>query len=84
MTPPAPREAVWRRWLDFTLMLVGLDEFANFQKRPAGTPAVQLDAVAARRPEQVNVGAPPDRGALVAPVALERGAVPLKLSPPGD
>ena len=52
-------EAAWRRWLDFALMLVGLDELANFEKRPAAEPAVRLEEVSAARAEQLNVGAPP-------------------------
>lgn len=52
-------EAAWRRWLDFGLCVIGLDEFANFQKRPAGTSPVQLEPPYAVRPEQVNSGEPP-------------------------
>ena len=69
-------EAAWRRWLDFVLMLVGLDELANFQKRPAAEPAVRLDEVSARRPEQVNVGAPPAPPAWPPGVAGEGNRAP--------
>ena len=55
------RDAARRRWLDFVLMLVGLDELANFQRNPPAEPVVRLEEVSARRPEQVNVGAPPER-----------------------
>jgi hypothetical protein len=52
-------EAAWRRWLDLALSLVGLDDLAVFQKRPASVPAVRLEEVSAARPEQVNLGEPP-------------------------
>ena len=72
-------DAAWRRWLDFALTLVGLDELAVFAKRPAAAvPAVWLEEQAAARPEQANLAPPPP-----APPALPARVRPAGGAPGG-
>lgn len=85
-------DAAWRRRLDFVLCLLGLDELAVFQKRPAGSGAVHLDNPRSVRPEQVDVGEPPRPPRLPVMIrppcqrqdepVFERGSIPDVRPPP--